>query len=58
MPLYNDMGEMIKQGIKVETISSGLYHSLVLTDDGEVYSWGQGRFGAIGTGSRKDVFEP
>ena len=31
---------------------------MALTEAGEVYSWGRGSDGALGTGQTEDVFEP
>jgi alpha-tubulin suppressor-like RCC1 family protein len=39
---------------KVIEISSGLYHSLALTDKGEVIGWGLNSFGQIGDLSKTD----
>lgn len=45
------------KGLVVQ-ISCGLNHTLALTDEGEVYSWGQGLHGALGTGNKRDAFAP
>jgi hypothetical protein len=37
-------------GEKVEMISCGAYHSLALTESGEVYSWGRNDSGRLGIG--------
>ena len=43
----------------IEQISCGSTHVLVLTEEGDVYSWGFGESGACGHGnSDKDVFRP
>ena len=34
----------------VSKISCGNFHSLALTNDGFAFSWGQGKFGALGNG--------
>ena len=33
---------------KIIKVSAGTYHSLVLTEDGEIYSWGDNSFGQLG----------
>eukprot|EP01126_Amoeba_proteus_P014060 TRINITY_DN1608_c0_g1_i1.p1 TRINITY_DN1608_c0_g1~~TRINITY_DN1608_c0_g1_i1.p1 ORF type:complete len:306 (-),score=54.64 TRINITY_DN1608_c0_g1_i1:734-1651(-) len=33
-------------------------HSLALTDDGKIYSWGDGSFGKLGHGDEIDIFQP
>ncbi|XP_054159354.1 RCC1 and BTB domain-containing protein 2-like isoform X2 [Oppia nitens] len=38
-------------GKRVIDVFCGSYHTLVLTDDGEVYAWGQNNCGQIGSGS-------
>lgn len=38
-------------GKKVNEVACGSHHSMVLTCDGEVYSWGQNNCGQIGSGS-------
>lgn len=32
-------------------VSAGLRHSVVLSDQGQVFSWGFNKFGQLGTGS-------
>jgi alpha-tubulin suppressor-like RCC1 family protein len=36
---------------KVEQIAAGLYHTVALTSDGDVYTWGRGQYGVLGNGS-------
>ncbi|GAB2223151.1 hypothetical protein Droror1_Dr00017289 [Drosera rotundifolia] len=36
---------------KIVSIAAGEAHTLALTGDGRVYSWGRGTFGRLGTGS-------
>ncbi|KAJ6435083.1 hypothetical protein OIU84_000337 [Salix udensis] len=43
---------------KVVFVASGEAHSLILTGDGRVYSWGRGMFGRLGTGSEVDELFP
>jgi len=38
------------QNKRIVSVASGLYHSLALSAEGEVYSWGRGLFGALGHG--------
>lgn len=46
-------------GFKIEDISCGGNHTLTAISTGEVYSWGEGRFGALGThDSESDQFRP
>ena len=42
----------------VVKVSCGNFHSLALTENGKVFSWGQGRFGALGHGRSDNLFAP
>jgi alpha-tubulin suppressor-like RCC1 family protein len=42
----------------VTDISCGAFHSLVLTNCGEVYAWGVNRWGQIGNGCNRDQSKP
>lgn len=43
---------------KVVQISAGLYHTVALTEDGEVYTWGRGQYGVLGNGSNQYSLVP
>ncbi|KAJ9130399.1 hypothetical protein P3X46_034636 [Hevea brasiliensis] len=43
---------------KVISVAAGEAHTLALTGDGYVYSWGRGMFGRLGTGSESDELSP
>ncbi|KAL2543572.1 Regulator of chromosome condensation (RCC1) family protein [Forsythia ovata] len=43
---------------KVISIAAGEAHTLALTGDGRVYSWGRGTFGRLGTSSEADQLFP
>ncbi|KAL3844181.1 hypothetical protein ACJIZ3_001584 [Penstemon smallii] len=43
---------------KIISIAAGEGHTLALTGDGRVYSWGRGIFGRLGTGSESDQHYP
>ncbi|KAK4388818.1 putative E3 ubiquitin-protein ligase HERC2 [Sesamum angolense] len=43
---------------KIVSIAAGEAHTLALTADGKVYSWGRGTFGRLGTGSEEDRHFP
>jgi len=43
---------------KICTIAAGEAHTLILTSDGRVYSWGRGILGRLGGGSEHDDHLP
>ena len=43
---------------KIEKISCGEAHSLILTNEGKVFTWGFGSNGQLGLGFCEDTFEP
>ena len=46
------------QGTKIIQVECGAYHTLALTADKEVYSWGMGSAGRLGHGSEDDEMLP
>ena len=53
------MGEKIRDNFgTIASLSLGQYHSIALTTKGEIFTWGQGQYGALGTGSTDDEFSP
>jgi alpha-tubulin suppressor-like RCC1 family protein len=46
-------------GFKIDDISCGGNHTLAVVSNGEVYAWGEGRFGALGVhDAESDQFRP
>ena len=45
-------------GKKIVMVSSGGYHTLALTSERELYSWGSGLYGECGTGELVDIYSP
>lgn len=43
---------------KLIALAAGEAHTLALTGDGNVYSWGRGTFGRLGTGKEDDELSP
>lgn len=37
-------------GTRIKAVAAGNQHSLALSEDGRVYSWGHGHYGALGLG--------
>lgn len=37
-------------GKSISGIDCGASHTVAVTDDGQVYTWGRGKFGALGHG--------
>ncbi|KAD6795539.1 hypothetical protein E3N88_06435 [Mikania micrantha] len=42
------------QGITVKMVAAGAEHTVAITEDGELYGWGWGRYGNLGLGDRND----
>ncbi|XP_077578799.1 RCC1 and BTB domain-containing protein 2 isoform X2 [Stigmatopora nigra] len=42
------------QGVKVVQVACGYAHTLALTDDGYIYTWGANSYGQLGTGSKNN----
>ncbi|KAK9099108.1 hypothetical protein Syun_026153 [Stephania yunnanensis] len=47
-----------KPSQKVIALAAGEAHTLALTGDGRVFSWGRGTLGRLGTGSEEDKILP
>ncbi len=47
-----------ENNIFIKDISCGVAHSIALSEDGKLYSFGRGAFGLLGTGSNKDQVLP
>ncbi|MFI5429244.1 RCC1 domain-containing protein [Aeromicrobium sp. UC242_57] len=43
---------------QVVSVDAGKYHSLALTDDGDIYAWGAGSQGQLGNNAKVDVSVP
>jgi hypothetical protein len=46
------------QGIKIKKVVSGINHTVVLSDTGDLYTWGFGGYGRLGHKQQKDEFKP
>ncbi|KAL8096423.1 ultraviolet-B receptor UVR8 isoform X2 [Apium graveolens] len=46
------------QGIAVKMVAAGAEHTGAITEDGELYGWGWGRYGNLGLGDRNDRLVP
>ncbi|KAF6170563.1 hypothetical protein GIB67_031971 [Kingdonia uniflora] len=46
------------QGISVKMIAAGAEHTAAITENGELYGWGWGRYGNLGLGDRNDRLVP
>ncbi|KAK1393048.1 Ultraviolet-B receptor UVR8 [Heracleum sosnowskyi] len=46
------------QGIAVKMVAAGAEHTVAITEDGELYGWGWGRYGNLGLGDRNDRLVP
>lgn len=45
-------------GVRVEMLSCGGTHTMALSDQGDIYTWGRGSFGRCGTGSEEVHYIP
>lgn len=39
-------------------VAAGAEHSVAITEDGNLYGWGWGRYGNLGLGDRNDRWNP
>jgi alpha-tubulin suppressor-like RCC1 family protein len=46
------------EGLKVSTVSCGTWHTALITSLGQLYTFGDGTFGALGHGNRESTFYP
>ena len=46
------------QEVRVVVVEAGTTHSIAVTDDGQVYSWGDGKKGVLGHGNTLSQFTP
>ncbi|KAM7252649.1 hypothetical protein ACFE04_008158 [Oxalis oulophora] len=46
------------QGIPIKMVAAGAEHTAAVTEDGELYGWGWGRYGNLGLGDRNDRLIP
>ncbi|XP_020588013.1 ultraviolet-B receptor UVR8 [Phalaenopsis equestris] len=46
------------QGIPVKMVATGAEHSAAVTEDGDLFGWGWGRYGNLGFGDRNDRLVP
>ncbi|KAK1683279.1 hypothetical protein QYE76_044127 [Lolium multiflorum] len=46
------------EGICVKMIAAGAEHTAAVTEDGDIYGWGWGRYGNLGLGDRNDRYVP
>lgn len=47
-----------ENNLKVNKICAGNYHNTVLTDCGNIYSWGRGLYGVLGNDSNSYALVP
>ncbi|KAL6498089.1 Ultraviolet-B receptor uvr8 [Orobanche gracilis] len=48
----------LSSGISVKMVAAGAEHTAAVTEDGELYGWGWGRYGNLGLGDRDDRLVP
>ena len=47
-----------KNNIKIKKITAGLYHTVALSTEGKLYTWGRGLYGVLGNASNQYSLEP
>lgn len=47
-----------KRNIKIAKIAAGVYHTVALTEEGDIYCWGRGLYGVLGNGSNSYSLTP
>lgn len=48
----------LPDGIKIKQVTGGFHHSMLLAEDGRVFSWGRGDYGQLGHGNTESITEP
>uniref|UniRef100_A0A6N2M9F6 Aminotransferase class I/classII large domain-containing protein n=1 Tax=Salix viminalis TaxID=40686 RepID=A0A6N2M9F6_SALVM len=46
------------QGVSIKLVAAAAEHTAAVTEDGELYGWGWGRYGNLGLGDRNDRLVP
>ncbi|RWR92760.1 Regulator of chromosome condensation [Cinnamomum micranthum f. kanehirae] len=46
------------EGVSVKMVAAGAEHTAAVTEDGDLYGWGWGRYGNLGLGDRSDRLVP
>ncbi|XP_050205495.1 ultraviolet-B receptor UVR8 [Mercurialis annua] len=46
------------QGVRIKMVAAGAEHTAAISEDGDLYGWGWGRYGNLGLGDRKDRLVP
>ncbi|KAK3211431.1 hypothetical protein Dsin_016137 [Dipteronia sinensis] len=46
------------QGVSIKMVAAGAEHTVAVTEDGDLYGWGWGRYGNLGLGDRNDRLVP
>ncbi len=47
-----------KNGVKVKNVCAGLYHTVALAENHDLYAWGRGLYGVLGNGSNTYELTP
>ncbi|KAJ6422375.1 hypothetical protein OIU84_027350 [Salix udensis] len=46
------------RGVSIKSVAAAAEHTAAVTEDGELYGWGWGRYGNLGLGDRNDRLVP
>ena len=47
-----------KHGITIKKVHAGMYHTIAISTNDQVYTWGRGLYGVLGNGSNNYSLEP
>ena len=47
-----------KNNIAIKKVHAGMYHTIAISTDNQVYTWGRGLYGVLGNGSNNYSMEP
>ena len=48
----------VDNDIKIKSIAAGNYHSVAISENNDMYTWGRGLYGVLGNGSNAHALEP
>ena len=52
------LSSLFSKGIFVDNVACGFAHTLIVSKNGQIFSWGYGKFGALGLGHLESRYHP